>query len=97
MTDLGKKKSTMQSGKLTIKFFEKGVIVRMRGGEPITLEQGYASTLACCIKEYSNPRLFTEVEAKVLLKIALEEGMKDFWEVVRKYDAMSMGELSKYY
>lgn len=81
----------MQVGNLYIKKFKKGLQIRMKGQEPINIDNTLASVMACHIRDYSSPRVFTfpEVERMLVLK-KVDESFSDF---VKRYDSMSYKEV----
>jgi len=83
--ELGKRKSTLQSGTLTVQTFENGLRIAKRGGTEVVLDVTDASILACHIREFSSPRLFTEPELRILLRMA---GVENYREHIEKYDGL---------
>jgi hypothetical protein len=85
----GKRKSTLICGVVTIQTFEKGLRIAKRKGGELLLDDTETSVLACHIRDFSSPRLFTEPELRVILRMA---GVESYTEHIKKYDGMTYKE-----
>ncbi len=81
---MGKKKSTMISGKLSIMKFEKGIRLKMRNQEPLYLDLMDANILALHIREYSHPTLFTSVQVEEIKKEERDAALKEAANQIKK-------------
>lgn len=89
--DIGKKVSALQSGQMCVRKYEKGLMIKRKGQEWLTLDEGDADSLALHIRDFSKYcRLFTEKMVWDLLKLA---GIEEIREHIEKYDAMTYEEL----
>lgn len=79
----------MQCGVITVQKFENGLRIAKRGGEEIIMDKTDASVVALHIRDYSESRLFTEPEVRVLLR---RTGVKDYRKAIEEYDNASYEE-----
>lgn len=67
--DVTKKQKTISlQGMLYIKFYEKGVAIRMRNQGEIILPLSFAGELALLLREYSYPKLYTSIQLSWILQ-----------------------------